>query len=72
MVGSLQSCSPDPTTKSETTNPIFQEFFGQLEQVLQVLFIYLFGQNYLSKSIRKKVRKLKYEFRTFGIGNWIR
>ena len=53
MVGSLQSCSPDPTTNSETTNPIFHDFFGQLEQVLQVLFIYLLKINGQNQSERK-------------------
>ena len=30
------SCSPDPTTNSEITNPNFHIFFYQLEQLLQV------------------------------------
>ena len=37
------SCTPDPTTNSETTNPNFQYLFDQLEQVLQVFFFSLFG-----------------------------
>ena len=34
------SCTPDPTTNSEITNPNFKYLFDQLEQVLQVLFVY--------------------------------
>ena len=37
----LSSCSPDLTTNSETTVQIFHNFFDQLEQVLQVLLLFL-------------------------------
>ena len=33
------SCSPDPTTNSETTNPNFQKKNYQLQQLSQVFFV---------------------------------
>jgi hypothetical protein len=36
----LLTCSPDPTTNSETMNLNFHESFDQLERVLQPFFLY--------------------------------
>ena len=48
------SCTPDPTTNSETTNPNFKYLFDQLEQVLQVFSLFGFtniiGQNICENS----------------------
>ena len=49
----LSSCSPDLTTNSETTIPIFHDFIDQLEQVLQVLLLFLVKTIWLVKEIVK-------------------
>ena len=37
----ILSCSPDPSTNSETTNPYFYEILNLKEPILQVLHVYL-------------------------------
>ena len=59
------SCSPDPTTNFENTNPTFFEFLDEYTK------FYQFSLSW-SKTVRLAIRVDKFMISIFGIGCWIR